>query len=175
MKIIPAIPALALFLAGCAVTRPASTTPTVTAVQTAVESAQACTRKATGNVARAQAALQDASRAAERVAAAAPPGQRANVVVLRTALNTTQDALDSTEVELSAATAALEDSGSRLDQLQQRVNAIGAELSRTQAARSAAENREAFWRAAAWKLGILSVALSVWTFRRPLLALVRIA
>lgn len=175
MKTISATAALVLILAGCATTRPPLNAPTVSAARTAVDSATVCTRKATGNVARAKIALQTAALAAGRIAVTAPPAQRPDVVALRSALDTTREALDSTDSELTAATAALEDSGSRLDQLQQRIDSMAAQLGQARTAEGAAESREAFWRASTWKLALLSLALGIWTFRKPLLALVSFA
>ncbi len=43
-----------------------------------------------------------------------------------------------------------------------------AELAKT---KEHAEAGRDFWRGTAWKLALLSLALGIWTFRRPLLAL----
>ena len=175
MKTLLPLTVLALSCAGCAATRHATNSPTVAAVQTTVDSAQMSAQQAVGSATRAKTALESASRAAEKVLADATPKQREGSVELRVALKTAHAAIDSTVVELKATTEALGDSQTRLGALQQQIDAMSADLVRTQSARQAAEDRADFWRSLGWRLGFLSLALGIWTFRKPLLSLLRFA
>ena len=72
---------------------------------------------------------------------------------------------------MKAADEALADSSGQLDIFQKQLRAMDAELTKARQAANRLQEGRDFWRAIAWKLALLSMALGVWTFRKPLIAL----
>lgn len=141
------------------------------AVQASVDSAACAARHATQRTEAAEASLQVAAAKSRELLTLATPAQRPVALQLETALEETQTELTDVQEQLKEADDALEDSSGQLETLQKQVRTMGDELT---AAQKEAEQMQAgrdFWRACAWKLALLSLALGVWTMRKPLLAL----
>ena len=162
---------VALACAGCAGVREEARVPVTSGVRVAVDAARTATRKAVGNAEQAKASLNVAGKAATALLAAALPGQRPQLLGLQEALKTSSSALDSTLTELNTTSGALADSSGRIETLQGQIDTMAATLDRTLADERSAKAHTEFWRGAATKLGLLSLAMGLWTFRKPLLAL----
>ena len=99
----------------------------------------------------------------------ASPAERPLVVELQTALEETHTALDGVQGQLKTAAGALTDSSTQVEVLQTQISADEAQLAQARETAARMERGRDFWRAVAWKLALLSLALGVWTFRKPLL------
>jgi hypothetical protein len=160
---------IALLLCGCVgrgVPKPSAFT-----VQMTLDSATGAALKAAQNTAAAERSLRLAAMQSKALLAVATPMQRPLVIQLQTALDTTQTELESARVELNSAHASLADSSGQLGALQQQIREIGSALSKAQEENDRTKAARDFWRACSWKLALLSLALGVWAFRKPLLAL----
>ena len=161
---------LALLLGGCA-TVPKDVRGPASGVKAAVESAAWATRNAKQRAAAAKVSLQLATAKTRELLTLASPAERPLAMQLESGLAETQTELNGVQEQLRAADGALADSSGEVDALQKRMSATETELV---AARDAANRSRAgrdFWRACTWTLALLVLALGVWTFRRPLLAL----
>jgi chromosome segregation ATPase len=140
-------------------------------VRAAVESAACATRNATHETAAAKASLQVAEAKSREWLTVASPAERPLALELQTALEETQSDLNGVEGQLKKANGALTDSSTQVEVLQTQISADEAELSQAREAATRMQAGRDFWRAAAWKLALLSLALGVWSFRKPLLML----
>ena len=161
---------LALLLGGCAAV-PKDVRGPVSGVKAAVESAAWATRNAKQHTAAAKVSLQLATAKTRELLTIASPAERPLAMQLESSLAETQTELNGVQEQLRAADGALADSSGEVDVLQKRMSATEKELvtARNEANRSSASRD--FWRACTWKLALLALALGVWTFRRPLLAM----
>jgi len=162
---------LALLLCGCVSAPKDVRTASVAGVKASVESAAWATRSATQRAAAAKASLQTATAKSREWLTVASPAERPLAVQLESALEETRKELDGVQEQLHAADGALADSSGAMELLQKQVHAMGADLDAANAAENRMSAARDFWRASAWKLALLALALGVWTFRRPLLAL----
>ena len=136
-----------------------------------VEAAAGSARKAARSAAAATGSLRVAAAKSQALLAMAGPAERPLVIQLQTALDATQTELDAAQVELTTANGALADSSGQLAGLQKQIREIGSEWAKAQEESDRMKAARDFWRACAWKLALLSLALGVWTLRKPLLAL----
>ncbi|MEI6350065.1 MAG: hypothetical protein WCP06_03045 [Verrucomicrobiota bacterium] len=147
--------AAAIGLSSCAV-RP-QTAPSTAALRVAVQTATVSAQRATENAKVAKAAI-------ERARKSEGPGSAP-------ALTEAYGAVEGTIEQLDATQAALGASESRIESLHVEVENL------TQAAEFAESGRmkeaaaKAFWRGCALKLGAMSLALLLWTLRRPIAAM----
>ena len=140
-------------------------------VQATVQSATRATQNATQHTAAAKVSLRLAEAKSREVLTAASPAERPLLVQLGSSLEQTQTELDGAQQQLKAADEALADSSGQLDIFQKQLRAMDAELTKARQAANRLQEGRDFWRAIAWKLALLSMALGVWTFRKPLIAL----
>lgn len=162
---------LAVLLCGCVSPQRDVRNVSTVGIQTAVESAAWSAKKATQRVAAAKASLQIASAKSRELLTVASLNERPLVEQLETALQETQSELSAAQEQMSATGGALADSAGQLEVLQKEVRSMSAELGKAQEAANRMQAARDFWRVCAWKLGLLALALGLWTFRRPLLAL----
>ena len=160
---------VALLLCGCMSTRNGSHGVSTSGVRAAVESAACATRNATHQTATAKASLQVAEAKSRELLTVASPAERPLVVELQTALEETHTALDGVQGQLKTAAGALTDSSTQVEVLQTQISADEAQLAQALETAARMERGRDFWRAVVWKLALLSLALGVWTFRKPLL------
>lgn len=160
-----------LLSCGCTSTRSGVHSIEAVEVRQTVDSASFSAREAACSASKAKFSLMAAAHETSALLKAATPAQRTQFRKLKATLDDTQGELDSTLTQLNATNGALAESATRVDALQLRINAMGAELATAQDAEHAEKTRADFWRGAALKLGILSLALGVWTFRKPIAAL----
>lgn len=90
---------------------------------------------------------------------------------LETAVEATRTELDSAQAQWKAVDGALADSAGRMEALQGAFRAMSGELANAQEEENRLKASRDFWRASAWKLVLLALALGVWTLRKPLWAL----
>jgi len=162
---------LALLLCGCAGAPKDSKSASVITVRAAVESATWATRSATQRAAAAKNSLQTATAKSRELLTVASPAERSLAAQLDLALSEAQTELNDVQEQLHAADGALADSSGELAAVQKQVGEMGRELAAAQEEANRAKASRDFWRASAWKLALLALALGVWTFRRPLLAM----
>ena len=147
--IVSAYLALGISLVGCATVRPASNAAML-AAQTA---GNATARAATA-----------AASAREAIAKAKQEIARQDGPAAQTALDEASTKLGETQEQLAVARTAEATATQQIDEISKALQSAAAEADRLKAARD-------FWRAATWKLALLALALGLWTFRKPLLAL----
>ncbi|MEI7957900.1 MAG: hypothetical protein WCI40_02230 [Verrucomicrobiota bacterium] len=160
---------LAVLLCGCMHTH--KDCLSTVRVQAALESAAHSTQNATQRTATAQVSLRLATAKSRELLTVASPSERPLLVQLEAALEQTQTELDGAQQQLKSADGALEDSSWQLEALQNQLRAMDAELGKAREAANRLQAGRDFWRASAWKLALLALALGVWTFRKPLIAL----
>jgi len=152
-------------------TQKSVTYPSTSALQMAMEAAAGSTRKAAQSTAAAKGSLRVAAAKSQALLAMATPAERPLVIQLQTAIDSTQTELDAAQAQLNSANGALADSSGALEGLQKQVREMGSELAKAQEEANRMKAARDFWRACTWKLTLLSLALGVWTFRKPLMAL----
>ena len=140
-------------------------------VQATVQSATRATQNATQHTAAAKVSLRLAEAKSRELLTVASPSERPLLVQLRSSLEQTQTELDGAQQQLKSADGALEDSSWQLEALQNQLRAMDAELGKAREAANRLQAGRDFWRASAWKLALLALALGLWTFRKPLIAL----
>ena len=160
---------LALLLCGCVNTQRHGIT--TARVQTAVEAAARATQYAAQRTAAAKISLRVAAAKARELLVVASPAERPLVVQLESALEDTQREMNAVQDQLKTADVALVDSSGQLETLQKQLRAMDAELGQAREAANRLQAGRDFWRASTWKLSMLALALGLWTFRRPLIAL----
>jgi len=162
---------LAWVLCGCASGPQAGNSGAVVAAWSAVECASLSARKATERTAAAKAALQVAAAKSLELMTVASVAERPLVAQLEAAVETTRTELDAAQAQWKAADRALADSAGRMEALQGEFRAMSGELAKAQEEENRLKASRDFWRASAWKLALLALALGVWTLRKPLWAL----
>ncbi|MEI8234120.1 MAG: hypothetical protein WCH57_05485 [Verrucomicrobiota bacterium] len=162
---------LAFLLCGCVSARHGVHHAAASGVRVAVESAAGAARNATRQTAAARASLQVAEAKSRELLTVVSPTARPLAVELQAALEETQTALDGVQVQLKAAQGALADSFTQVEALQKQVSADETALGQARETAARMQAGRDFWRAAAWKLALLALALGVWTVRKPLLLL----
>jgi chromosome segregation ATPase len=162
---------LAMLLCGCVSPQKDTRNVSTAGVQAAVESAACSARKATQRTEAAEGALRVAAAKSRELWTVASPSERPLVVQLETAVDETKTELNSAREQMNATEAALADSTRQTEALQNEISAMGAELNKARDEANRMQAARDFWRASAWKLALLALALGLWTFRRPLLAL----
>lgn len=162
---------VALLLCGCMSTQKGVDYPSAVTAQMAVKSAAGSTRKAARNTVSAKEALRVAAAKSHELLVLANPVERPIVVQLQTALETTQTELEQAQTELDSANGSLAESSGALDGLQKQIREMGSALTQAQEEADRMKAARDFWRACVWKLALLSLALGVWAFRKPLLAI----
>ncbi|MCX6968483.1 MAG: hypothetical protein NTZ46_12050 [Verrucomicrobia bacterium] len=134
--------AIGMAFVGCATVRPAP------------DAAGDATARAVTSTSAAKAAI---IHAKQEIAKLQAPAAQA-------ALNEAVAQLNETQEQLAVAASASAMASRRVGEISQALDIATAKSNRLKAARD-------FWRTATWKLALLSLALGIWTFRRPLLAL----
>ena len=167
--------AVALCVAGCAHRTSDVYAPTVGSVRGALDTAWVSGKKASDSTAQARCSLKKAVASAEILDAVAGPAKAGDIADLKSALHEAQTAVETTATNLDAANAGMSDAAARTEVLQSEINGLATELSQAKEAKTAAENSADYWRGTAWKLALLSLALGLWTFRKPLTALAGVA
>jgi len=97
--------------------------------------------------------------------------ERPLVVELSSALDQAHVELSGVQEQLNAAEGALTDSSQQIGAVQEHVRVLGSELGKAQEAVNQLKAGRDFWRACVWKLSLLALALGLWTFRKPLIAI----
>ena len=143
----------------------------MTGVGASLDSATVAARNATLRTVEAKAALQTAAAKVRALLLVANPAERPLALQLEGALGQTQTALDGTQEQLRLADGALAESSRQIDTLEKEVCDLGSQLDKQREAVNRMQAGRDFWRASAWKLALLALALGVWTLRRPLLAM----
>ena len=162
---------LAFLLCGCTGARTNVQQFPTANVRAAVESATRATQNATQRAAAARVSLRLAVAKSQELLTVASPGERPLVMQLDAALEQTQTELNATQEQLKTADGALADSADQLTTVQKQLCATDAELAKSREKVNGLEASREFWRASAWRLALLALALGLWTFRKPLLAL----
>jgi len=160
---------LAVLLCGCMHTQ--KDWVSTARVQASVESATRATQNAAQRTEAAEVSLHVAAAKSRELLTVASPAERPLVVQLESALEETQTELNGVQGQLKTAGGALVDSSGQLETLQKQIRAMDAELGQAREAANRLQAGRDFWRASAWKLALLALALGFWTFRRPLMAL----
>jgi chromosome segregation ATPase len=161
---------LVFLLCGC--TSPRHDVPTVSTfgVRAAVDSASYATQSAAHRTAAANASLRVAEAKSRELLTVASAAERPLAEELHTALEQSQTAMDGVQEQLKTAQGALADSSTQAETLQTQISAQETALAQARETAAGMQTARDFWRAAAWKLALLSLALGVWTLRKPLLA-----
>ena len=160
---------LAILLCGCVHTQKDGVS--TLRAQAAVGSAARATQNAAQSTAAAKVSLRLAAAKSRELLTVASPAERPLVVQVEAALEETQTEVDRVQGQLKTADCALADSSGQLEVLQKQIRAMDAELEQAREAANRLQSSRDFWRASAWKLALLALALGLWTFRRPLIAL----
>jgi len=162
---------LALLLCGCAGARRDGNNVSVAGVQATVDCAALAARNATRHTAAAKVSLQVASAKSRELLAVVNSDERPLVVELSSALDQAHVELSGVQEQLNAAEGALTDSSQQIGAVQEHVRVLGSELGKAQEAVNQLKAGRDFWRACVWKLSLLALALGLWTFRKPLIAI----
>ena len=96
---------------------------------------------------------------------------KARVAVEKVSFPADARAVDAVKTALEKADAALAEAGSKIEGLQAEMATVSAAKEQADCLAERQGQKAAFWRACAWKLALLSLALGVWTLRKPLLIL----
>lgn len=160
---------LALLLCGCISTGKDSRGVGTLGMRTTVEAAASSTQKATQHAGAAKRSLQKAMAKSRELKIVASPSEQPLVQAVEQALEETQTELNATQAQLLAANQTLADSTGQLEALQGQFRAMSEALAQASEAENQLKVRRDFWRASAWKLGLLALGLGVWIFRKPLL------
>ena len=162
---------VAWVLCGCMSTQKGIQHASTSAVQASVDSAAWAARHATRHTEAARASLEVAAAKSREWLTVASPSERPLALQVGAALETARTELDGARQQLAAAEGALAASSGELETLQKQVRVTSDELASAQTEANRLKAGRDFWRACAWKLALLSLALGVWTLRKPLLAL----
>lgn len=162
---------LALLLCGCAHPRNAVSPISTFAVRETVDSAAFAARNAARQAAAARTALRVAQAKSRELLTAAGSAVHPLAEDLHAALEESQTAMDGVQERLQETESALSESSDQVAALQKRTAEEARAMAAAQEETSRMRAARDFWRAAAWKLALLALALGVWTFRKPLLAL----
>jgi len=160
---------LALLLCGCMGAQKNGLS--TSRVQTSMECAAHATQSAIKRAAAANDSLRVAKAKSRELLTVATPSERPLALQVESALEETRTELDGVQEQMKTADEALANSSEQLENLQTQLCARDAELRKAHGEASRLQAGRDFWRACAWKLGLLALAFGMWTFRRPLLAL----
>lgn len=145
--------------------------PTVSPAAVSVLTAATANAKALRSNTAARASLTSASANVAKLSTTATPEQKPIVEQLAVAIDATSKELAATGTELQTTSQALTQSTEQVGDLQKQLFAsVDAKDAAEKATKNAEEARD-FWRSVTWKLALVALALTVWTFRKPIAAL----
>ena len=145
--------------------------PIMSPAAVSVLTAATSNAKAIASSAAAQERISSARAKASQLSVSAAPEQRAIIHELSDSLDAANVEIVHTQTNLRATDEALTQSAKRVDALQGQLSDSADALSIEQTAHKKAIAGRDFWRSVTWKLALLSLALGLWTFRKPIRAL----
>jgi len=162
---------LSLFLTGCTTLQ--NSVPRISSepVRADLEQVAGSTHLARDDVRRARAALGVAETKTSELLRTAAPTECGALGGIKASLLQSHTELDATLNSLAVAQGALTDSESKVQTLQSEIDKQTAALRCAEESAAREKASADFWRSVALKVSLLTLALVLWTFRKPIAAL----